>query len=84
MIIGGSASGKTNTLVNLIKEQNDIDEIYFYTKDLSKPKYEYLIKKHENAGIKHFNDPIAWSVQIQWMMFMRILMITMQAEKEKF
>ena len=24
---------------------------------MSKPKYEYLIKKHEYAGIKHYNDP---------------------------
>ena len=28
-----------------------------YAKDLSKPKYEYLIKNHEYAGIKHYNDP---------------------------
>ena len=28
-----------------------------YAKDLSKPKYEYLPKKRENAGIKHLNDP---------------------------
>ena len=44
-------------MFNLIKEQNDIDKIYLYAKNLSKPKYEFLIKKHENAGIKHFNDP---------------------------
>ena len=31
-----------------------------YAKNLSKPKYEFLIKKHENAGIKHFNDPNAF------------------------
>ena len=28
-----------------------------HAKDLSEPKYEYLIKKRENAGIKHLNDP---------------------------
>ena len=28
-----------------------------YAKDLSEPKYEYLIKKHEDAGIKHLNNP---------------------------
>ena len=60
MIVGGSGWGKTNTLFNLIKEQNDIDKIYLYAKNLSKPKYEFLIKKHENAGIKHFNDPNAF------------------------
>ena len=45
LIIGGSGSGKTNTLLNLIKEQDYldvIDKIYLYAKDLSKPKYEYL------------------------------------------
>ena len=45
MIIGGSGSGKTNTLLNLIKEKDDIDKIYLYEKDLSEPKYEFLIKK---------------------------------------
>ena len=49
LIIGGSGSGKTNTLLNLINEQKDIDKIYLYAKDLSEPKYEYLIKNRENA-----------------------------------
>ena len=54
IIIGGSGSGKTNALINLINEQNDIDKIYLYARDLSEPKYEYLIKKHEDAGIEHY------------------------------
>ena len=29
-------------------------------KDLSKPKYEFLIKKCDDAGTKHFNDPNAF------------------------
>ena len=56
MIIGGSGSGKTNALINLINEEIDIDKIYLYTKDLSEPKYEFLIKMRENVGIKHLND----------------------------
>ena len=56
MIIGGSGSGKTKTLLYLIKEQDDIDKIYLYAKDLSEPKYEFLIKKREDAGTKHLND----------------------------
>ena len=60
LIIGGSGSGKTNALLNLIKEQDDIDKIYLYAKDLSEHKYEFLIKKRENAGIKHFNNPNAF------------------------
>ena len=31
-----------------------------YAKDLREPKYEFLIKKREDAGIKHFNDPNAF------------------------
>ena len=84
LIIGGSGSGKTNALINLINEQNGIDKIYLYARDMIEPKYEYLIKKREDVGIKHLNNPNALSnVQIQWMMFMRILMITIQSEKEK-
>ena len=48
LIIGGSGSGKTNALINLVKEQDDIDKIYLYAKDLTEPKYEFLIKKREN------------------------------------
>ena len=60
LIIGGSGSGKTNSLINLINEQNDIDKIYLYARDLSKPKYGYLIKKREDAGIKHLDNPNAF------------------------
>ena len=60
LITGGSGSGKTNTLLNLINEQNDIDKIYLYARDLSEPKYEYLIKKREDVGIKHVNNPNAF------------------------
>ena len=62
MTIGGSRSGKTNALLNLIKEQDDIDKIYLYAKDLSEPKYEFLIKKREDVGIKYCNDSNAFIV----------------------
>ena len=57
LIIGGSGSGKTNTLLNLINEQHDIGKVYLYARDLYEPKYKILIKKREDAGIKHLNDP---------------------------
>ena len=57
MIIGGYGSGKPNALINLINEQRDIDKIYLYARDLSEQKYEHLIKKRENIGIKHLNNP---------------------------
>ena len=47
-------------MINLINEQNDIDKIYLHAKDLSEPKYEYLIKKREDVGIKHVNNPNAF------------------------
>ena len=55
MIIGGSGSGKTNALLNLIKEQDDIDKIYLYANELSETKYQFLIKEREDVGIKHLN-----------------------------
>ena len=68
-----------------MKEQDDIDKICLYTKDLSETKYEFLIKKRENVGIKYCNDQMhLLSVQIEWMTFIRILMNTTQAKKEKF
>ena len=60
LIIGGSGSGKTNTLLNLMNEQKDIDKIYLHAKDLSKSKYEYLIKNCKNTGIKNVNDSKAF------------------------
>ena len=84
LIIGGSGWGKTKALLNLIKEQHDINKTYLYAKDLSEPKYGFLIKKHKDVGIKYCNDlNVFLSAQIQWMTFMKILMTTTQAEKEK-
>ena len=60
IITGGSGSGLTNALLNLIKEQDYhdvIDKIYLYTRDLREPKYQFLIKKREDAGIKNINNP---------------------------
>ena len=78
LIIGSSGSRKTNALLNLIKEQSDIDKIHLYAKDLSEPKYEFLIKKHEDAGIKHLNDSNTF-IECS-----NTMMITTQTKKEKF
>ena len=51
---------KTNALLNLISQQDDIDRIYLYAKELSETKHEILIKKRENVGIKHLNDSNAF------------------------
>ena len=60
LIVRGSGSGKTNALLNLIKEQPDIDKIYLYEKDPYEAKYQYLINIHEKLGLDHFNDPKAF------------------------
>ena len=60
LIIGGSGSGKTNALLNLINNQPDIDKIYLYAKDPYGAKYQYLINKRERVGINHLNDPKAF------------------------
>ena len=65
MVIGASGSGKTNALINLINEQDKhefIDKIYLYARDLNEPKYQFLIKKLEDAGIKNVNNPNAFIV----------------------
>ena len=60
LIIGGSGSGKTNALLNLINNQPYIDKIYLYAKDSYEDKYQFLIKKRESIGLKHFNYPKAF------------------------
>ena len=57
LIVGGSGSGKTMVLLNLINNRPDIDKIYLYAKDLYEAKYQYLIKKREKVGLDHFDDP---------------------------
>ena len=57
LVSDGSRSRKTNALLNLISQQDDIDKMYLYLfVDSSEPKYEFLIKNCEDTGIKHFND----------------------------
>ena len=53
LIIGGSGSGKTNVLLNLIKHQQlNIDNVYFYTKDPLESKYPFLYNRGEKVGIE--------------------------------
>ena len=60
LTVGGSGSGKTNPLLNLINNQPDIDKIYLYAKDPYEANYQYLINKREKVGLDHFNDPKAF------------------------
>ena len=61
LIICPSGSGKTNYLLNSVqKDYNIIDKIYLYAKDLEEPKYQFLINKREQRGIKNLKDPTAF------------------------
>ena len=53
-------SGKTNLLLNLIKNQPGTDQTYLYAKDPYESKYQYLTNKTESVGINHFKDPKAF------------------------
>ena len=55
--VGGSGSGKTNALLNLINNQPDIDKIYLYAKDPYEAKYQNLINIREKAELNHYEDP---------------------------
>ena len=50
LIIGGSGSGKTNALLNLIENQPDIDKIYLYAKDPDEARHQYLISIREKQA----------------------------------
>ena len=60
LIIGSSGSGKINTLLHLINNFHPIDKIHLYAKDIGEEKYNYLINKSKQAGIKNLNDPKAF------------------------
>ena len=79
-IIGGSGSGKTNSLFNLISHQPYIDKIYLYAKDPYEAKYKLLINKRESAGLKHLNDSKA-CIMIS-MIFIKIVNFTIQIKNE--
>ena len=52
IIFGGSGSGNTNALLNLINHEPDTDKIILYAKDSYGTKYQLLINKRERAGLK--------------------------------
>ena len=53
LIIGGSGSGKTKVLLNLIKRQRpEVDIIYLNAKYLFESKYQLLFNGREEVGIR--------------------------------
>ena len=55
-----SGSGKTHSSFNLVSYQLVINKIYIYTNDPYESKYQVLIKKRDNTGLKHLNDSKAF------------------------
>ena len=54
LIIGGSGSGKTNVLFNLMKIQRpDIDKMYLFSKYSFRSKYQLLINQREKIEIEN-------------------------------
>ena len=51
---------KTNVLLSLINNQQDIDKIYLYAKDPYEAKYQYSINKREKVGLNPYDDPKAF------------------------
>ena len=61
LIVGGSGSGKTIALLNLVNHGPDIDKMYLDTKHPYKAKYQLLINKRKyrndsKAFIEYSND----------------------------
>ena len=87
IIIGGSGSGKTTALLNLIKKKDGslIEKIYLYAKDLRELKYQCSINKRETVAIIDLNDSKTFMQYSQCrIMFTMILIIKSHQEKEKF
>ena len=42
------------------RDNNIVDKLYLYAKDLDEPRYKLLINKTEKAGINFNNDPTAF------------------------
>ena len=84
-IIGGSESGKINSLFNLISQQLDTDEIYLYAKDPYKAKYQFLVNRQEITCSKHLHIlKLLLYTQIMWMTFIKLLKNTVQIKNLKY
>ena len=56
LVLGGSGFGKTNALLNLIKQQDDDDysviKIYFYFRDQNEENINIVLKKVKTMVLK--------------------------------
>ena len=56
LVVGGSRLGKMSVLLNLINHQSHIHKTHLYAKDLYESRYQFLIQKWQDVGMKHFKD----------------------------
>ena len=82
LIIGGPASGKTNSLFNLLNQQPDMDKIYLYTKDPYGAQHQFLINKRESTGLMILKPLL--NTQMIWMISIKILKNTTQIKNVKY
>ena len=59
-IVHGSCTGMTNTLLNLVIEENYIYVFFFSVEDLHKAKYKYLTNRFGNVGQKFWQNSNAF------------------------
>ena len=52
--------GPSGSLLHLINNLHPIDKMYLYAKDIDEKKYQFLINKREQAGLKNLTDPKAF------------------------
>ena len=74
-------NANANSLLNSIYHQTDIDGIY--AKIPYEAKYQLLINKRESVGSKHCILYPFLNTRMIWMMFMIILIITIQIKNAK-
>ena len=85
LIVGGSGSGKTKALLNLINKEPDIDKIYLIAKDPNEAKYKFLIKKREDVGTNHLMIlKLLSNTRMIWMIFIKTLKNTIQIKNVKY
>ena len=60
LITGSYGSGKESVLLKLISYQQDIYKIHLYAKDFNEPKYQLIIVKRGDTGIKYLNHSRAF------------------------
>ena len=85
LIVGGSGSGKTNPLFNLISQQLHIHKICLYAKDPYKAKHQFKINKKGSTDLKHLNDlKLLLNTRMIWMIFIKISKNRIQIKNVKY